>query len=55
MFYSVDFLRTIAQDGSLSDSSGIYLTGLGVFSMYRSFGNKDQTVGTSREYHFAEN
>lgn len=49
MFYSVDFLRTIAQDGSLSDSSeGLFQRGKVGVTMYRSFGNKDQTVGTSK-------
>ena len=49
MFYSAGFLRTIAQDGSLSDGSeGLFQTGKVGVTTYRSFCNKDQTVGTSK-------
>ena len=51
IFYLVDFLRTSTPGGSLSDSSeGWFWRGKGGTRIYRSFSNKNQVVGTSKDY-----
>ena len=51
MFYSLDFLRTSSLGGGLSDCSERLLwRGKGGARVYRSFCDKDQVAGTSKDY-----
>ena len=51
MFYLVGILRASSLEDSLSDNSkGPLRRGKGEARIYRSFCNKDQVVGTSKDY-----
>ena len=51
MFYSADFLRTIAQDGSLSDSSeGLFQRGKVGVTMYSKFLQQRPDSWNFKEY-----
>ena len=51
MFYLADFLRTSSPGHSLSDSSeGLLPRGKEGGGIYKGFCNKDQVVGTLKDY-----
>ena len=51
MFYLAEFLRTSSSGGSLSDNSeGLLWRGEEGAQIQRGFCNRDQVVGTSRDY-----
>ena len=51
MFYSVNKTEDLSPGGSLSDSSeGLLQRGREGARVYRSFCNKEQVVGTSKDY-----
>ena len=52
MFYSANILRTSSLGGSISNNSErLFKEARGEARIYRSFCNKDQVVGTSKDYY----